>query len=286
MLEQLGRLDRRWIFLLVGAGVLLPLMVRPPLPAVPPGEPVLKVYRAIEALPPGSVVWVGFDSYATTLAEGAPAMLVICRHLFCRDLKIVCTSTIPDGSLLARRFLEQAAAEFGKRYGVDYVLLGYKAGGQLMIKSVCDDLHATFPTDLRGNRLADLPLTRDLKGAEDFQMVFTVADNKSFDYYAIVANTQYGLPVAGAATAVMVPELYPYYDSGQIFGLLGGLRGSAEYERLTGFEGAAVAGMASQSAVHFLICLGVVLANLSYFASRRRGRRPGAGGRVPPGGGP
>ncbi|HXE73029.1 MAG TPA: hypothetical protein VNO81_10245 [Candidatus Nitrosotenuis sp.] len=265
-------LDRRWIFGLVALAVSLPLFLNLRLAAAEAGLPVRRVFDKIESLPRGSVVWMGFDYYATTTAECSPAARVLAWHLFSRGCKIVATSLIPDGALLSRSILDQVAGQFQppREYGRDYVVLGYKSGTFVVINQVCQDLRSVYPADRQGRALADMPLTAGLRGVKSFAMAVTVSDNKSFDYYAIVANTQYGLPVAGAATAVMVPELQPYYNSGQILGILAGMRGAAEYEALLHRPGTASAGMAAQSVMHFLVCALVVLGNLAFFASRRR----------------
>ena len=62
--------------------------------------------------------------------------------------------------------------------------------------------------------------------------------------------------------------------SGQINGLIGGLRGAAEYESLIGRKGKAVAGMDAQSATHLAIIVLVLICNLFYLSLRRTARRP------------
>ena len=49
-----------------------------------------------------------------------------------------------------------------------------------------------------------------------------------------------------------------------------GMKGAAEYEKLIEKSGTATAGMDSQSIAHIAIILLVVVANISYFAMRRR----------------
>jgi hypothetical protein len=66
--------------------------------------------------------------------------------------------------------------------------------------------------------------------------------------------------------------------SGQINGLIGGLRGAAEYEILIDQKGKAVAGMDAQSATHLAIIVLVIMCNLFYFSSRNRARQQGEAG--------
>jgi hypothetical protein len=47
-------------------------------------------------------------------------------------------------------------------------------------------------------------------------------------------NTQYGIPVIVGPTAVSAPKFYAYLASHQLTGMLGGMKGAAEYEQLLG----------------------------------------------------
>jgi hypothetical protein len=109
-----------------------------------------------------------------------------------------------------------------------------------------------------------------MKNARDIDLVFTATDNASFDSYVAIANTQYQLPVAGGTTAVSVPLLYVYINSGQAIGVLGGLKGAAEYETLLDSPGAATAGMNAQSFVHLFIVIMIVFSNIVFFVNKYR----------------
>jgi hypothetical protein len=76
----------------------------------------------------------------------------------------------------------------------------------------------------------------------------------------------------------MVSGLYPYLKTGQLTGLIGGLRGAAEYEKLVEKPGKGILGMKAQSIAHIAIILLVLIGNASYLISRRR---TGDGSRSP-----
>jgi hypothetical protein len=76
-------------------------------------------------------------------------------------------------------------------------------------------------------------------------------------------------------TAVQAVFLYPFYQSGQIKGFLGGLKGAAEYETSIERPAFGVRGMGSQTLGHVLIVLFIVLGNLGYLAARRDQPRSG-----------
>ena len=88
--------------------------------------------------------------------------------------------------------------------------------------------------------------------------------------YVQVVQSQYGIPMIAACTAVSGPDYVPYYDAGQLKGLAAGMKGAAEYEELVGMPGSAVAGMVAQSASHLLLVAFIVFGNVMFFLSRRR----------------
>ena len=67
----------------------------------------------------------------------------------------------------------------------------------------------------------------------------------------------------------MGPDMYPFLQSKQLIGLLGGLKGAAEYEALVKKKANAVSGMRPQSVVHVIIILFVIFGNIVYFTSGR-----------------
>lgn len=260
--------SRRAIYLLVALAVVVPIMLNTPL-ACSPSEPTLRVLRWADSLPPGSLVWFGYDGWASSAAEIAPSAVVVSRHLLSRGCRLVVTSTVPDGALLMRRYVGEVARELHKQYGVDYVLLGYRPGDMKAIRQMSGNMSTAFRTDQNGTPLNQIPIMKGVTDATAFAGIFTATDNKTFEWYPIVVKSRYNVPVYGASTAVGVPELYSYYNSGQISGLIAGLRGAAEYETLRHEPGNAEAGMLAQSVVHALVCGLILLSNALYFGRRR-----------------
>lgn len=272
IIEKLEKIDRRVIFALILIVVIIPI-IHPIGMNVMVSPPVQKIYDFVNKLPEGSLIWVGFDYYNTTRTECDAQVIAFIRQAFSRNHKIFVTSTIPDGHTISQQIMDRLAKEYGKIYGKDYVILGYKPGSSVLILQVCQDLRGIYNTDAFGTPLGDIPMMKDVKNYKDINMVFTAADNQSFDNYAQIANTQYGLPVAGGSTAVMVPWLYVFYNSGQVLGILGGLKGAAEYEELIGKKETATAGMDAQSFVHVLIALMILISNIAYFLKKAANKR-------------
>lgn len=271
--ERLQQIDRRWIYALVWLAVLLPFILPVKFPVSVTPE-VRAAYEAVEALPDSSVVMLVFDYYPSTMAETEPMAIAAARHFFRKDCKIITLSNIPlGGPSMAEKVTRDVAAEYDKEYGVDFVNLGYKYGYVSVLKGMGLSIESIFPTDNSGVPLSELPLMDSVKDYSDIAFIFEIADNATADYWISIVNAGYGVPMAVGMTAVMAPKFYSFLGAGQIVGLLGGMKGAAEYEILIEHKGAAFRGMDVQSLVHFLIILMVIAGNLGFFLSGRHKRK-------------
>jgi hypothetical protein len=267
--EKLGALDRRWIYLLVALAVIFPLIL-PMTFKISITPEVHQLYDAIEALPDSSVVLLTFDYYPSTVAETEPMTTAALHHLFRKNCKVVTLSTIPlGGPSMAERVTRTVAAQYNKKYGIDFVNLGYKANYVAVLKGLGSSIESIYPTDNSGTPLSELPLMAEVKNYDDISFIFVVADNDIVTYWISIVNAQYGTPIGAGVTAVSAPKYYAFVGSGQMTGLLGGMKGAAEYELLVGARGLAERGMGMQSLVHLMIIFMVIVGNIAYFAGRR-----------------
>jgi len=69
----------------------------------------------------------------------------------------------------------------------------------------------------------------------------------------------------------MAADYYPYLNSGQIFGLMGGMLGAAEYEKLVKRPGRAMEAMRVHVWTHMVIILFIVIGNVGFFLTKRKG---------------
>jgi hypothetical protein len=119
----------------------------------------------------------------------------------------------------------------GKFYGKDFVYLGYKDGGQATMRQMGENLHAVFPQDYFQTPVTDYELSNQA-GYGDVTFVMSLATGIIGEWWANLVNAQNGTPVAVGCTAVSAPKYFAYYKAGQMFALLPGLKGAAEYEYL------------------------------------------------------
>ena len=168
-----------------------------------------------------------------------------------------------------------------KKQGEDWIHLGFKAGGQGLINTLLSDFTAMYTTDVNGRGVGEIPMMKGIKSLKDFDLIYCVGSgqpgNKEWIQFA---GDPGRIPVGGGTTAVMAPQLYPYYPK-QTVGLLGGLQGAAEYEaaliarypKYKGLSRVASTTMGPQVSAHLVIVAFIVLGNITYLIERRRQKK-------------
>ncbi|MBM3287258.1 MAG: hypothetical protein FJY88_07915 [Candidatus Eisenbacteria bacterium] len=265
------QLERHLVFLLIFLAVLVPLFL--PAPKTVRVTPEVKsVYDRIEGLQAGEIVMLPCEYDPSMAAEMSPMTMAVLRQCFRKDLRVLVTCLVSNGVSLVESELRQMAEEWGRKYGEDYVYLGYKPYPGIVIMAMGEDFRVPFPTDYYNTPLDEIPMMKGVKNYQNVALVLTINSTSGIDYWIIYGTGRYKFPLACASTAVMAPNYYNYLQSGQLFGLIGGLRGAAEYEQLVGHPGKAVKGMLVQSVSHILIVALILLGNVIFIVERRRRR--------------
>ena len=271
--ERMLKIDRRIIFLVIGLCTLLPLLYPVGLPVKISPE-VRSVYDYIEALPERSVFLLSIDFDPASKPELHPQAVALLRHAFRKNLRVVAMTLWVTGTGMADQLLTQVAKEAGKEKGNDYVFLGWSPGGPAVIINMGQDLYTAFPSDYGGKPTKGLPVLDGVHSLKDVNYAISLgAGNPGVEAWYVFGKDKYKFELGGGCTGVIAPGLYPLLRSGQINGLIGGLRGAAEYESLIGHKGRAVAGMDAQSATHIAIIVLVMICNVFYFSLRQRAGR-------------
>lgn len=273
----LSTLNRRWVYTLVWIAVIIPLLF-PMSFKINTTPEVQSLYDAVENVPDSSTVLLTFDLWPNALAETEPMARTALHHLFRKNCNVVTLTTIPlGGPSVAERVTREVAALYDKKYGVDYVNLGYKPNYVSVLRGLATSIESIYPTDNSGTMLSQLPLMHTVKTYDQIAFIFIVADNGIVDNWVSIVNAQFGKKMCAAVTSVMAPKLYAYMGSGQLTGILGGMKGAAEYEQLVHKPGLATIGISIQSLVHFLIIALIGLGNLGFFLERRAKQKEARG---------
>jgi hypothetical protein len=276
--ERMLKIDRRIIFLIIGLCTLIPLLNPVGLPINISPE-VRAVYDYLEGLPEGSVFLLSLDFDPASKPELYPQSIALLRHAFRKHLRVVAMTLWVTGTGMADQVITQIAKEAGKENGKDYVFLGWSPGGSAVIINMGQSIYSAFPVDYAGKPTKDLPVLQGVTNLRDVNYAISLAaGNPGVEAWYVFGKDKYKFELGGGCTGVMAPGLYPLLRSSQINGLIGGLRGAAEYESLIGQKGKAVAGMDAQSATHLAIVALVVVCNIFYFSLRQKARREGHSG--------
>jgi len=278
-LQKILTLDRRWIFLMVLVIALVFYKITIPMP-VKVTRQTQSFYDAIEGLKAGEIVHITADYTLDVIPELYPMHKALVRRLMEKDVKIIVSSLWVDGGILADRVFNETAAELKKEgiiktYGVDYVNLGYKSGGDVVMTHLGTSFAETYPADARGTPVLQIPLMKRVENFKDIALMvnFSVG-NPGIRQWLQQVQRRYNVKMLCGATGIMSPDLYSFYQSGQIKGFLAGLVGAAEYEKLLERPGKATTGMTVQSFEHLFVVLLIIVANVAFFLKKiYRGER-------------
>jgi hypothetical protein len=286
--DRLNHFDRRWIFVIMGLALVVPFIWPLRLP-IRVSAKVKAAYYAVEDLKPGDVVFVGLDFDPASKPEMKPFLRAVLLQLKRKDVKLVFATTWYSAPTLMERYIhemvDQPIVHAGDGYtgkpdrayvrNVDYVWLGFREGREAVIASLGKDVWGTFDGRANdGTPLAQIPMMQGRKALADFNLLVLVsAGYPGSKEYVQLVQSRYHLKMITSCTAVSLTDLAPYYDAGQLLGLVGGMGGAAEYEQMVGRPDDGAQGADALNTGYLVVITAIVLGNLIYFAGRRRGGR-------------
>lgn len=282
--ERLIRIDRRVLYLLLTFFIIVPffLPIRIPENIMPQTQ---RLFDFIENIPPQSkAIIMSFDYTPSTQPECHPMAIALLKHCLRRRIPVIGISYEPQGPGMAVDALTQVSRELNRRaqgsadsvyYGRDYVYLGWKSGRVAALLEMGERISNVYPVDYFQTPIDSLPLMQRVINYKDVALAVIITAAAYPDEWVMYPQARYGVKVAAGLTAVMAPEYYPFLQTGQFSGMIAGMKGAAEYEKLildhgyTDRLGRAEIGMNSQSMIHLLIIIFIILGNVGYFFSRR-----------------
>jgi len=284
MYDLLRNMDRRWIFLLMLLAVAIPILLESQFPEKPTGLSKA-VFDEIEQLEEGDRVLLAFDFDPASAGELGPMATTFSYHCAKKKLKMYYMALWPVGPQMIDDSINNVIKkEFPEMvYGKDYVNLGFKSGGEGVIKVILTDLRQLFTTDGYGTQIDAIPMMQGVENIRQMDLIANVsagsAGTKEWVQYAITPYPD-DLRIVAGCTGVQAPLLYPYIPN-QLPGLLGAIKGAAEYEELVmskygdsdmpGIYSEARRRMGPQLIAHMLMIALIVVGNIVYFMERKKG---------------
>ena len=266
---------RRTVFIFVGVSLLLPFFMQFRLPLQISPE-VRSGFDALEKLPPGSKVLAAFDFDPPSAPELQPMADAFMKYAFQHRLKVIMMGLWPQGPDQANQAVQAAFNENPDlrqtiKYGVDYVNLGFQAGNEFVILRMGESFAAMFPTDLYNTPYDSIPVLQNVRGFADIDLGINFSAGKpGTQEWVQIAVDRYQLPLLAGNTAVQAPMAYPFLKAGQLIGLMGGMAGGAEFEKLTEKQDKATTYLLSQSFAHMVVIIFIIIGNAAFLREKRK----------------
>lgn len=281
--DRMMSLDRRWVFLFVALVCVITYLIPFSIKIIVTPE-VKSIYDRVESLQPGDYILLAIDYDPNALAELHPMTYAIAEQAFRKELKVIFVTLSQNGPGMADQAIRDISdsLRLEKTYngityparqlvnGVDYVFLGYKPYPALVILGMGQNFRLPFPADYYGTPLDSIPMMKGVLNYDQVKCVVDFAAGNVADMWISYGQGRYNFPLALGMTGVMGADYYPYLNSGQVFGLMGGLLGAAQYEKLADNPGPAIDGMRIQLYAHIVIILFILMGNIGFLVTRRK----------------
>lgn len=273
LMDKLLDLDQRIIYAMLFIALAFPILN----PVILPMD--IQAYSQesfdfADSIPAGSVVLIEGGLNAATYPQGGPGLEVQIVHMLRKDVKLVFFSIGTETAAWTATSINNAFARLpagvAAENGVNWVHMGYVPGGESGTAAFANDIRSVKSEDHYGTPIEQLPLMQNINMASDFAAVFWWGGSEgSIPYGVRQIVTPFGVPMTGMCTTNEVPNYTPYINSGQLHGIIGGVRGSAEYEYLMSMPGLALGQAMATNFGGLLWVFLVVLGNVLYFIARR-----------------
>ncbi len=184
--QQIG-IDRILYVVLILAllgGLLVPGLSTPFQTATPDAPGAAELRELIGGLDSEQVVLVAYEWAAQRSSELRPLEDAVTERLVDQQAKLIIVSTDLQGTLLSFDRIEplREAGYNAAGGGTDYVLLGYRPGGELALRSLARDLRGELARDFNGNDATGSLVATNLDGSprvssiRDLALIVVMAD--------------------------------------------------------------------------------------------------------------
>jgi len=278
--EKLMNIDRRWVYACIAVVVIIPAIFPFNVPVATTKE-VANVYNFVNDMEAGDYLYLGIDYDPSSLAELDPMAYAILNHAFSKDVHVIIGCLSQFGPAMADIRIREVSAKYGKESGKDYCFLGYRPYPAIVILTMGQDFRVTFPNDYYGVPLDSMEVMQGINSLMDVKGVIDLTAGNVADFWITYGNGRYGFPLALGMTGVMSADYYQYLQSKQIFGIIPGIKGAAEYEKLlidgdkedqkiADFEAIGLSAIPYQTLTHAVILLFIIMSNIGYFMTRSK----------------
>jgi hypothetical protein len=234
--QILTTLDRRIIYLVV-AGVLIVSLIVGKQETAPSVQPsVQKLYDAMEGVPADKLIILDGTFASNTRPENGNQFRALVRHAVLAKKRFAIMALDPQGAELTKQITLDVTRQYGYKYGKDWISFGYQLGVIAFFKPIIQDVPGTIKVegfDQTPLSPEAFPVMKGIHSMKDVGLLVEVTASASvWAWVQLVKPAVPKLQIGYACTGIMAAEAYPYLDSGQLVGMMPGLKGAADYEQL------------------------------------------------------
>ena len=275
IVDKLLEIDQRIIYALLFIALAFPIL-NPVILPMSIQSYSQQAFDFSDNIPEGTIVLFEGGLTAATYPQGGPGMVVQIYHMLTKGVKIIFFSIGTEQTVWTMTAIDTALAKLPAgtpaENGVNWVHLGYIAGGEAGVGSLVNDVRATVQADYFNTPIDDIPLLEGVNDATSLSAVLWWGGSEaSIGYGVRQVSVPFDVPMTGMCTTNEVPNFSPYISAGQLQGLFGGVRGSAEYEYLLGLPGPALGQAMATNFGGLLWMIMVILGNVLYFIKKMGG---------------
>jgi hypothetical protein len=241
--EKLQSLPKPLLYLILILCTSVPLFINMRTPNTPNPESI-DMYAWVSRVEPGSTVLIASDWTSSTRGESGGQFEALVRVLMRRGIRFaVYSSADPQAPQVFTDAVQRvniSRTDQGQpayEHWNDWINLGYLPNAEAAGQAIANNVRTAFQA-----RRVIPPGTRELRGVFDSPVMANIRDLSDFPLIIIVTASKtstisierfYGkVPISLMVTGVMGPESLNYYATGQIVGMLNGLKGLYDFEQM------------------------------------------------------
>jgi hypothetical protein len=182
--EKLQNVDRRVFYWILFVGLTVPFLTPLGLP-ISVSPPVQSYYDGLKSIEPGEVVVLSINSGVSAWGDCLPAMVASVHAVHDEGGKLIVWSIgYNDVDITWAKIKEKNPTVFSKwKEGVDYVYFGYCPPQETNVALLRDNIRGVYTQDVRGVKTDDIPLMKDINGANKIKFVLSSDTGDAQMYY-------------------------------------------------------------------------------------------------------
>jgi hypothetical protein len=187
------------------------------------------------ALPMDAPVLLIFDYEAALAGELEPAAAPLVDHMLTlKHPRLSFVSSLPTGPGLAERFMSNIQGSHNYERDQQFVNLGYLPGGAAGVLAFSENPINTKPLTSTGRNAWETPALQGVDNLSDFAAIILLTNDieTARTWIEQTEMTRGEARLLVVSSAQSGPMIQPYYQSGQVDGMITGLDGSAPIEQV------------------------------------------------------